>query len=60
MLDVRNTFNSARRIDIVGRAAKYFPQSYLLQLIEDYLNSRLLVYNTKEGTRMVDVTSGAA
>lgn len=60
-LDVRNAFNSARWSDMMEALRNTFRiPAYLLRLVEDYLRSRLLIYETREGTRTMEVTSGAA
>ena len=60
-LDVKNAFNSARWVDMLEALRNTFRiPAYLLRLIENYLRQRLLIYETREGTRTMDVTSGAA
>ena len=60
-LDVRNAFNSARWCDMLDALENTFHvPPYLMRLIQDYLRFRLLIYNTAEGPRTMDVTSGAA
>ncbi|XP_054280004.1 uncharacterized protein LOC128998059 [Macrosteles quadrilineatus] len=60
-LDVKNAFNSARWVDMLSALRNSFRvPAYLLRLIEDYLRCRTLNYETKDGSRTMDVTSGAA
>jgi len=60
-LDVKNAFNSARWVDMLDALRNTFRiPTYLLRLIEDYLRSRALTYETRDGVRTMEVTSGAA
>ncbi|MBJ4722033.1 hypothetical protein JGF03_28795, partial [Salmonella enterica subsp. enterica serovar Anatum] len=60
-LDVRNAFNSVRWTDVLRALERDFavPQ-YLLQIIGDYLRNRSLLYETAEGIKRRELTSGAA
>lgn len=60
-LDVKNAFNSLRWPDVLKAIEERFriPQ-YLTRVIRDYLKNRVLIYNTTEGQRRIEVTSGAA
>ena len=60
-LDVRNAFNSARWTDILGALEDDFGvPDYLMRLLRSYLRERSLIFDTKEGQRSADVTSGVA
>ncbi|XP_035724081.1 uncharacterized protein LOC118442502 [Vespa mandarinia] len=60
-LDVRNAFNSVRW-DLAREALErnFGVPKYPLRIIDDYLNERCLVYNTSDGPRSLESTSGAA
>nr|AMS38369.1 hypothetical protein [Bactrocera tryoni] len=60
-LDVRNAFNSARWVDMIDALEKSFKiPDYLRAVVRSYLSNRKLLYETKEGSRQIAVTSGAA
>ena len=60
-LDVRNAFNSVRWKDILGTLDNTFNvPNYLLRILRDYLRNRSLLYETLEGQRWMEVTSGVA
>lgn len=60
-LDVRNAFNSARWVDMLEALRRDFRvPDYLLVVVQDYLRDRRLTYETEEGQRTKEVTSGAA
>lgn len=60
-LDVKNAFNSAKWVDIIEALQRQFNiPEYLLRMIDDYLHDRSLIYNTANGRRRKEVTSGAA
>ena len=60
-LDVRNAFNSVKWVDILNALEHQFKiDNYLLRIIRSYLSDRELQYETSEGPRVQDVTSGAA
>lgn len=60
-LDVKNAFNSLRWPDVLRALERKFNvPAYLLRIIKNYLKDRVLIYNTTEGQRKIQVTSGAA
>ncbi|XP_046753083.1 uncharacterized protein LOC124416204 [Diprion similis] len=60
-LDVRNTFNSARWVDILESLRGDFGvPPYLLRVVEDYLWNRRLTYGTTEGQVTRQITAGVA
>lgn len=60
-LDVKNAFNSLRWPDVIrALERKFHVPAYLSRIIRNYLKDRELVYNTTEGQRRIQVTSGAA
>ena len=60
-LDVRNAFNSVRWTDMLGTLENSFHvPSYLLRILRDYLKDRSLFYETLEGQRRMEITSGVA
>lgn len=57
-LDIRNAFNTARWHRIIeALEARKIPR-YLLYVVDNYLQDRLLIYNTAEGHMEYDVTAG--
>lgn len=60
-LDVKNAFNSARWCDMLEALEHSFKvPKYLMRILHDYLRNRMLLYDTEEGQRSLEVTSGAA
>ena len=60
-IDIKNAFNSAAWKNMVSPLRdKYNVPSYLLRIVEDYLNDRQLLYETKDGLRAKNVTARAA
>lgn len=60
-LDIKNAFNSLRWPDVLRALEENFSiPKYLLRIIRNYLKDRELLYNTTEGQRKMEVTSGAA
>lgn len=59
-LDVKNAFNSARWTNILEALASFRVPNYLLRMMDDYLKNRWLLYETKEGQRQKEITSGVA
>lgn len=60
-LDVKNAFNSLKWTDVIqALEIKFNTPKYLMRIIKDYLKNRVLSYNTKQGIRSMQVTSGAA
>lgn len=60
-LDVKNAFNSLRWTDVLNALERNFQVPiYLMKIIRSYLRNRVLMYNTSEGTRKIQITSGAA
>lgn len=57
-LDVKNAFNSARRTNIMQALRNMRVPSYILNIISSYLEDRILLYNTDEGTHTYNVTAG--
>lgn len=60
-LDVKNAFNSATWESMM-RALEFTFEAppYLLNVLEDYLSDRLLLYDTAQGPRETQITAGAA
>ncbi|XP_035737497.1 uncharacterized protein LOC118448399 [Vespa mandarinia] len=60
-LDMRSAFNSVRW-DLAREALErnFNVPMYLLRIVDDYLNERFLVYDTSDGPRSLELTSGAA
>ncbi len=57
-LDVRTTFNSARWVDIIDALERSFRiPDYLRAVVRSYLSKRKLLYQTREGSRQIAVTS---
>lgn len=60
-LDIRNAFNSARWVDMLNALENFFRvPEYLLRMIRSYLQNRELLYETLDGPRRKQITSGAA
>lgn len=60
-LDVRNAFNSLRWKDIIKALRERFRiPIYLLRILRSYLKDRKLIYDTPDGQKTVEITSGAA
>lgn len=60
-LDVKNAFNSLRWTDVLNALKRNFEvPGYLMKIIQSYLKDRVLIYNTTEGIKKVEITSGAA
>lgn len=60
-LDVRNAFNSVRWTDMIEALENRFRvPTYLKRIIRSYLRDRELIYDTADGTRIKQITSGAA
>lgn len=60
-LDVRNAFNSASWKDMIDALENRFQiPSYLKKIMRSYLKDRKLIYETTEGTKQKQITSGAA
>lgn len=60
-LDVRNAFNSVRWRDIIDTAEnRYRLPPYQMAMLRSYLSDRELIYNTSDGLKIKQVTSGAA
>lgn len=60
-LDIKNAFNSLRWIDVLQALERNFKvPGYLMKMIRNYLKDRVLIYNTSECTKRMQVTSGAA
>lgn len=60
-LDVKNAFNSVRWTDILEALRRHFhTPEYLVRVIEDYLWDRVLLYETTDGPKSVEVTAGVA
>lgn len=61
LLDIRNAFNSVRWLDIVRTLEMRFQTpEYIMRLIRSYLQDRVLTYNTADGRKTKNITSGAA
>lgn len=60
-LDVRNAFNSARWEDVIKALQnKFAAPHYLSKMMHSYLENRLLIYDTNDGRRRKEISSGAA
>lgn len=60
-LDVKNAFNSARWEDLIEAMKTNFNiPSYLLRVLDDYLNGRSIVYSTRPGVTRREITAGIA
>lgn len=60
-LDVKNAFNSLRWTDVLQALKENFNvPAYLMRMTRSYLSDRVLTYNTIEGPRKMQITSGAA
>lgn len=60
-LDVKNAFNSARWADILHALENLFRvPEYLMRMVRSYLSNRELIYDTLDGLRRKQITSGAA
>lgn len=60
-LDVRNAFNSLRWADIMtALRVRFCVPEYLQRILRDYLRERKLLYDTPEGRKSMEITSGAA
>ena len=60
-LDVKNAFNSARWVDIVGVLQNTFAlPPYLVRVVKDYLRDRQVAYATESGTKTRKITAGVA
>ena len=61
ILDIKNPFNSLRWTDVIqALEATFNVPAYLIKVIKDYLKNRVLIYNTNQGVRRMQDTSGAA
>ena len=50
-LDVKNAFNTARWVDILGALESFRVPPYLMRMVEDYFPQRMLLYDTTVGRR---------
>lgn len=57
-LDIRNAFNTARWDRIMEALIGRRTPGYLLQMVDNYLMDRILIYNTVEGLKEFKVTAG--
>lgn len=59
--DIRNAFNSLRWADVRKALSTNFRvPGYLLRILQNYLSDRTLIYDTCDGQREKQITSGAA
>lgn len=59
-LDVKNAFNSARWVDILGALESLGMPPYLLRMAEDYFRDRTIQYETSDGPRSRTLSGGIA
>lgn len=60
-LDVKNAFNSLRWSDVLHALKQNFNvPDYLMRMVRSYFRNRTLIYNTIQGSKRIQVTSGAA
>ncbi|XP_018792198.1 PREDICTED: uncharacterized protein LOC108970924, partial [Bactrocera latifrons] len=60
-LDIRNAFNSAKWANMIDALESRFKTPlYLMKMIRSYLKDRKLLYDTSDGPKSKEITSGAA
>ena len=59
-LDVKNAFNTARWVDILGALESFGVPPYLMRMLEDYFSQRMLLYDTTVGRRSRPLSGGNA
>jgi Reverse transcriptase (RNA-dependent DNA polymerase)/Endonuclease-reverse transcriptase len=57
-LDVQNAFNSANWDRIMTALEQMEVPNYLIRIVDNYLNGRVLIYDTEEGPKEYMVTAG--
>ena len=59
-MDVKNCFNTARWVDILGALESFGVPPYLIRMVKDYFLQRILLYITKAGRRFRPLSGGIA
>lgn len=60
-IDIRNAFNSAKWANMIDALESRFKTPlYLMKMIRSYLKDRKLLYDTSDGLKSKEITSGAA
>lgn len=57
-LDIKNAFNSASWAHIMTALRQMKVPPYILKILDSYFDSRVLLYETDEGTKEYNITSG--
>lgn len=57
-LDIKNAFNSANWGHILSSLQKIGAPLYIVRILDDYFRNRLLLYESDEGTKTYNVSSG--
>lgn len=57
-LDVKNAFNTANWTKIIRAVREMNVPNYLTRILEDYLDGRILIYDSSDGTKEYKVTAG--
>lgn len=57
-LDIKNAFNSASWEHIMRALRMMQVPQYIQKILDNYLNNRVLLYETDEGTKEYNITSG--